>query len=247
MTRPAHSVQLYSVRNELEKDMAKTLARLAEIGFTAVEPFGLPEKTQELKVQLLAAGLNSPTAHASVLENPELAFSAAVELGVSILFEPYQPESFFQNKSELVRLADKLAAAAQVGNTLGIKLGYHNHAHEIENLIGGVPAIVALAAETPESIVFEVDLFWCSSAKANPVDILNALGGRVEALHVKDAPFGMGVESQVPAGEGDVPVLESLRAAKNARAILEFDDYDKDLFDALATGLAFLNENAVEK
>jgi sugar phosphate isomerase/epimerase len=246
MTRPAISVQLYSVRNELAKNMESTLRRLAEIGFTAVEPFGLPVNAAELKSALLSASLKAPTAHGNVLIGPEAALSAAVEIGVSTLIDPYQPEERFQNESELKRLADELSNAAELGKKYGIAVGYHNHDHEIRNEIAGVPALLALAEQTSAEVVFEVDLFWCQVANADVVEILDALKGRVVALHVKDAPLGSGTENQVPAGTGDVPILESLKKVPNARPVLEFDEYSGDIFEALASGFEFLKENGVE-
>ena len=247
MARAPISVQLYSVRDYLAQDLSKTLSRLAEIGFTAVEPFGLPSDAAQLKSGLEAAGLSAPTAHGGVLADPRAAFEAAASLHTLLLIDPYQPEAIFQNESELSRLADQLSDAAELGREYGISVGYHNHDHELRNEIAGIPALIALAEKTSEDVLFEIDLFWCQVAKVNPVDVLNALEGRVAALHIKDAPLGGGVENQVPAGQGSVPILESLSAVSDARAVLEFDQFAGDIFEALATGLEFLKSNGVDK
>ena len=65
---PALSVQLYSVRNQLADDLPGTLARLAEIGLSNVEPFDLLGDPDALRAAVDANGLSAPSAHARVAE-----------------------------------------------------------------------------------------------------------------------------------------------------------------------------------
>ncbi len=245
MSRPEVSVQLYSVREQLADNLELTLEKLAKMGFLAVEPFGLPGNAAELKLALSRAGLKAPTAHGSVLDNPEAAVQAALELGTELLIEPWQPESIFQSRSELLRLADQLSAASEIAKANGISIGYHNHDHEIRNEIDDVPALIALASHTDTAVMFEVDLFWCEQAAKDPAEIINALGNRVAAVHAKDAPTGAGVSGQVPLGQGDVRILPSLASAPQARVVVEFDEFKGDLFIAIEQSLAFLRESGV--
>ena len=69
MTSAALSIQLYTVRDALAADPDGTLARLAEIGFVDVEAFGFVGRAAELRASLDAAGLRSPSAHASFLSD----------------------------------------------------------------------------------------------------------------------------------------------------------------------------------
>lgn len=245
MSRPTNSVQLYSVREHLAEDIDLTLSKLANLGFRSVEPFGLPLDFDKIKQSLRNAGLSAPTAHGNVLADPEAAMKAAVELGTAVLIEPYQPEEIFQSESSLLRLADQLSAAAEIGRQHGISIGYHNHDHEIRNQINGVPAIVELANKVSKDVVFEIDLFWCQVAKVNPVEILKALSGRVVALHAKDAPSGGGVSDQVPVGSGDVNILECINMLPNAQVVIEFDEYAGDLFTAIESSLNYLESNGI--
>ncbi len=238
-------MQLYSVRDHLANDFDRTLFKLAEMGFRSVEPFGLPSETSKLKQALLSAGLRAPTDHGSVLADPKAAVSAAVELGTTVLIDPYQPEEIFQSDSKLWQLADELSAAAEIGKQYGVSIGYHNHDHEIRNEIGGVPALVELARKTSPDVVFEVDLFWCQVGKVNPVEILKALEGRVVALHAKDAPAGGGVSDQVPLGKGSVNILECVNMLPNAQVVIEFDEYGGGLFTAIESSLEYLTSNGV--
>ena len=243
MARPENSIQLWTVRDQLESDFDGTLTRLAEIGFCAVEPFGLPANLNKLSTALSNAGLTAPTAHGDVLLNLEAAIAAAVELGTTVLIDPYQPEEIFQNQTTLARLADQLSAAAELAATHGIKIGYHNHDHELRNEIGGVPALFALANMVSKDVVFEIDLFWCQVANVDPLDVLKELDGRVVALHAKDAPMGGHVKDQVSIGKGAVDVLACANQTPSARLVVEFDEYNGDIFEGIAGSMNYLNDN----
>ena len=246
MARPENSVQLYSVREHLDRDFDSTLTRLAEIGFRSVEPFSLPDNLGKLKQSLLNAGLKAPTAHGSVLEQPEAAISAALELGTTLLIDPYQPEEIFQSEAKVEMLAEKLSAAAAMGKKHGIKIGYHNHDHELTNTVRGEPALYALASMVSEDVVFEIDLFWCQVANVDPLDVLKKLEGRIVALHAKDAPLGGHVDDQVVLGSGSVDLLACINHLPDAQVVVEFDTYSGDLFAALASSLQYLRANGVQ-
>ena len=242
MARPENSIQLGTVRDQLERDFDGTLARLAELGFRAVEPFGLPANLNKLSTALSNVGLTAPTAHGDVLLNPEAAIKAALELGTTVLIDPYQPEEIFQNESNILRLADQLSAAAELAAPHGIKIGYHNHDHELRNEVRGVPALLALASMVSQDVVFEIDLFWCQVANVDPLDVLKQLDGRVVALHAKDAPMDGHVRDQVSLGKGSVDVLACASQAPSARLVVEFDEYSGDIFEGVAGSLNYLKE-----
>lgn len=242
MARPENSIQLWTVRDQLERDFEGTLARLAELGFRAVEPFGLPANLNKLSTALSNVGLTAPTAHGDVLLNPEAAIKAALELGTTVLIDPYQPEEIFQNESNILRLADQLSAAAELAAPHGIKIGYHNHDHELRNEVRGVPALLALASMVSHDVVFEIDLFWCQVANVDPLDVLKQLDGRVVALHAKDAPMDGHVRDQVSLGKGSVDVLACASQAPSARLVVEFDEYSGDIFEGVAGSLNYLKE-----
>lgn len=235
------SVQLYSVRNQLATNPEATLERIAEIGFRKVEPFGLPE-VGSLQRYLQRLSLTAPTAHGSVLENTAGAISAAQALGVELLIEPYQPASQFESRAAVERLAVELASAVQQASQEGIRIGYHNHDHELTSLIDGRPALFVLAELTPSDLLFEVDLYWCQAAGMNAADVVNQLGSRVAALHAKDAPLGGAVAEQLPAGRGDVPIAASRLAAPGALVVAEFDEYAGDIFEGLEQSFKYLTQ-----
>jgi len=77
--------------------------------------------------------------------------------------------------------------------------------------------------------------------------LLQRLGDRVVAVHVKDGPMRPGISArelptdQLPAGKGDVPLAAVLSAGLDLRyAVIEFDYYEGDVFEGIAESYAFL-------
>src|SRR4051794_18858036 len=77
MSKP--SVQLYSVRDAIDDDLDRAVARVAEIGFTRVEPYAFHLRTADYRRAFDATGLTAPSGHAAVIDasDPSPIFDAA--------------------------------------------------------------------------------------------------------------------------------------------------------------------------
>lgn len=242
MSRSQPSAQLWSVRNDLERDPVGTLARLASVGFTAVEPFGLAHAAASLAEPLRRHGLAAPSAHASLVDADLDAVRAAATLtGTRLIVEPYLPAERWATRDDVMRIADALNLAAERLSPDGLVVGYHNHDWETAIRFDGEYALLALTAELDPRVVLEVDTYWAAVGGADPVELLRTLGARIAAIHVKDGPISADTHAQLPAGEGAMPIAEVLAASPDARRVLEFDEYVGDLYEGLAAGLATLD------
>ena len=237
------SVQLYSVRDAFAHDPADTLTRLAAIGFTQVEPYGVEENLAVLRTALPDNGLTAPTAHAKLLD-PQIdrhaVFAAAAELGIGVVIEPIVEAAHWQEPAAIAATAAALNDAAKVAAEHGVTVGYHNHFWELQSRIGDRSAFEVLAGQLDPAVVLEVDTYWATAGGADAPALLHRLGDRVRAIHVKDGSLATDGSGQVPAGQGRVPMAEVLRAAPQALRVVEFDRYDGDIFAGLASSLAFL-------
>jgi len=247
VSRPPVSVQLYTVREELAADLATTVRRLADLGFQAVEPFGLTDVVDQLQPALAAAGLTAPSAHATLLGGThDAAFVAAAQLGVATLIDPFVPAERWTTREDVAALAAELTVVARLAADHGLQVGYHNHWWELETLIDGTPALEIFADELGDTVVLELDTYWSAVGGVDPVALLERLGERVAALHIKDGPVSRDAELQLPAGRGVMPIVEILAAAPHARPVIEFDEYGGDLFDGIAESLGFLHSLGVD-
>jgi len=235
------SVQLYSVRDAFAADPAGTLRRLAAIGFTQVEPYGVVENAEALRSGLPANGLTAPTAHAALIGADQPAvFAAAAELGIGLVIEPLIRSEQWQDPAGIAATAEALNAAAELAAGHGVGVGYHNHWWELASRIGGRSAFEVFADQLDPAVALEVDTYWATAGGEDAAALLRRLGDRVRAIHVKDGGLATDATGQVPAGQGRVPVAEVLAAAPDALRVVEFDAFDGDLFEALAASHAFL-------
>jgi sugar phosphate isomerase/epimerase len=241
MAMSTPSVQLYSVRDAFAADPAGTLERLAGIGFTQVEPYGLADNAAVLRTALSEHGLTAPTAHAKLIGvDQDEVFAAAVACGVGTVIDPFTPPEQWENEADISAIATALNAAAKKAADHGLTVGYHNHWWELTSRIDGRYAFEVFADQLDEELVLEVDTYWVTAGGADAPELLRRLGARVRAIHVKDGDLATDGSGQTPAGQGRVPVAEVLAAAPDALRVIEFDRYDGDIYAGLAASHAFL-------
>jgi sugar phosphate isomerase/epimerase len=239
---PPLSVQLYTVREQLAEDLPGTLERLAAMGLAHVEPYRLTHFAAELGPALTANGLTAPTAHQHVVGTgaEEEIFATAAALGVGTVFDPRVDRQRFESADDVAAVADDLNAAAAVAARQGVRVGYHNHAQELEIVLDGTTALEVLAAHLDEAVVLEVDTYWAAVGGQDPVALLQRLGDRVTAVHVKDGPATPDPADQVAVGQGGLPIRDILAAAPRALRVVELDDTRGDRFRAVADSCDWL-------
>lgn len=239
------SLQLYTVRDALGSDFLGTLSRLSAMGFEFVEPFMIEEYPQ-LAAALSDFGLKAPTAHASftAVSDPERVFEMAAKLGVDTLIEPHVPVQVWTSPGGPLRIADRLNSLANRAAQFDIQLGYHNHHHELETLSQGAPALLEFAAALEPEVVLEVDTYWAATGGVDPAELLESLGDKVIAIHLKDGPATLDISLQVALGEGALNVPAILSAAPNALHVIEFDDTAGDVFEAIERSEKYLQRES---
>jgi sugar phosphate isomerase/epimerase len=238
------------------------------MGLRHVEPFNFVGRAAELAEAFARHGLAAPTGHANFLSD-ELrvrgtvrpvhkqtdVFEAAQTLGLDILIDPFVSPDRWLDEAQVTATAERLNQAAEQAAGYGLRVGYHNHTQEFAALSDGRSALELFADQLRDDVALEVDLFWAATAKQDLPALLGRLGDRVRALHVKDgfpgpdptdSSFDPTSLDQRPAGQGDVPLLESLAAAPSTEyAVIEFDHYAGDMFEGIQASVSYLNEQGV--
>lgn len=243
-----YSLQLYTLRDALEADLPGTIRRVADVGFTQVEPYNFVDTAEALGEALKENGLTAPSGHAPLLsQDQDRIFSAAKRLGISTVIDPFIPAGSWQRAEDIRATAAKLNEAARKGAEYGIRVGYHNHQWELESTVEGRTALEYFADRLDPDVVLEVDTYWVAVGGHDPVAVLERLGGRVKFIHIKDGPLTTDTKAQLPAGKGKVAVLDVIAAATSVEAgVVEFDDYAGDIFEGIAESLAYLSANTTE-
>lgn len=223
-------VQLYTVRSLMERDVAGTLREVAAIGYREVETAGLfgltPGRFREL---LDAHGLVSPSGHTPIealRADADAAFASAEALGQRWLVVPWLAEEE-RTPEGYRRVAEELNAFGGQAAERGLRVGYHNHDFEFEDLGGGARGYDILVAETDsEQVDIELDLYWAVKAGEDPVALFEANPGRFPLTHVKDLAGDRGAETQVAVGEGTIDFARIIDHADRAGLRHYFVEHD---------------------
>lgn len=210
----ALGVQLYTVSQAARADLDGTLAKLARIGYRAVELAGFIGRTPtELREAARRAGLTITSCHISAQPMGDISLSddlpkLAADLHLLGLdrvvmpmfalpanvraFRPGEDFIAYIVQATAAFTADdwkRNAAFLNEKNALlrreGIALGYHNHNLEFAP-IGDTTGFDILLAETSPDIFVEMDAGWVMAAGVDPVALLGRYPGRFRMMHVKD-------------------------------------------------------------
>ncbi len=236
------SVQLYTVRGALQEDFDGTLAKIAAFGYTQVEPFAFTTFFDDLRAGLSAHGLTAPTTHMGLLaaDDQDAIFVAARELGVRTVIVPSSPRTAWETAEGIAGVAADLNAAAAKAAEYGLTVGYHNHEYELVSTIDGKHGLEVLAEQLDDAVVLEVDTYWAHVGGADVPALLTRLGERVVALHIKDGDGSLDNTKQVAVGSGSIPVDDYMAAAPHALFVVELDDSEGDLVEAVGASREFL-------
>lgn len=180
------AVQLYTLREECKEDFIGTLHKVKDLGFKGVEFAGFFETDANvLKETLLELDLYPVSSHVGMkqLENSlEEVVNYHKVIGCKNLIVPYCKFETIEATKELVKRFIDISKQLE---THGMKLLYHNHAHEFIK-IEGKYALDLLFEETSGYMEAEIDTHWVRRAEIDPVDYLNDHGDLIKLIHIKD-------------------------------------------------------------
>ena len=194
--KPLIAVQLYSLRH-VSECFADIAAAAAAAGYEGVELIFLPDYTgEEAKAVLDGHGLQAVSAHVpydALVEDfaGTVAFQRAVGNDCLILPGP-APEVRAAASGEAWRaFGQRLNDLGRRCRGEGMRLGYHNHAFEMEEYEGVRAIDWLLGNAEAENLFWEPDLAWIADGGASPLELVRRYAGRCLRIHAKDlAPEG---------------------------------------------------------
>jgi len=245
------SVQLYTLRDACAADFAGVLTRLGDIGFVGVELAGFHGLTPTEFARVAAdSGLQVSSGHIGDPSADALgpALDALQAVGCSTAVLAFLPPAAFADLDAVHRSADALNEASAVAAGRGMTLGYHNHFWEFQTSIDGRAAWWHLFDRLDPAVFAELDTYWTRVGGADPVEVIGAMGDRVQLVHVKDGPADEPAHAMVAVGSGVMDVPGVLGAATSARwHIVELDRCDTDMFDAVEASYHFLVDGGLSR
>jgi sugar phosphate isomerase/epimerase len=191
-------LQLYTIRDAMEKDPVLALTEVSKIGYKYIELANYSNgkfygfTPVEFKKAVTDIGLEILSSHTQVeakgitLENAKKMAEDHAVLGVKYCVQPW----INAEDRNIASYHKMIADWNKVGGIMkehGIKFGYHNHNFEFNTIDGIVPYYDIFLKEMDKDLItMEIDLFWAVKAGQNPVDIFNKYPGRFELFHLKD-------------------------------------------------------------
>jgi sugar phosphate isomerase/epimerase len=233
---------LYTVREDCERDLERTLRAVAALGYEGVEIFHLhghdPDRVRGWADEL---GLALVGRHVSLeaLESDLDALAQETEqLRIDRLALSWIQPPATRVEGDAAR--ERIAAAAVRAQEHGLRLGFHNHAGELAPL-DGAGTFLELLLELPAELLWlELDLGWVWEAGVDPVEALELARGRSPLVHVKDFER-RGSATFRPVGDGEIDYDRVLPAAERAGVewlLVEQDETDGPALAAVERSLA---------
>lgn len=204
-----YGIQMYSLRDVTPNDFEGALRQVAEAGYKFVEFagfFGHP--ADEVKAMLDRYGLKVSGTHTglnALLEDYEGTVAYHKAIGTDNIIIPGHDLSSQEKLDAFIAAVNELQPRLAKD---GIRLGYHNHAHEFRPNSDGSMIHDQLVYRT--NLELEIDTYWAYVGMKHPVELLERLKDRIHVIHIKD---GDADGNGQPLGRGTAPVADVYRKA----------------------------------
>lgn len=219
-------LQLYTLRDQLEKDVEGTIKQLAAIGYKDVEIYSLYGKSAaEFGKILKDNGMAASSGHyllPAVKNELQQRIEDAKTLGLQYMVLPILEPEDRKSLDDYKKLADLLNKAGEETKKAGIQFCYHNHNFEFQKFGGTTAYDYLLKTVDPKLVKFEMDCFWVTHAGHDPVAYFKKYPGRFPLLHIKDMkgkpPDTQELDAKMglfaPVGSGTIDWKRIFAAAK---------------------------------
>jgi sugar phosphate isomerase/epimerase len=238
-------LQLYTVRDLMQADVGRTLEQVAAIGYREVEFAGyFGESPARLRLLLDAVGLSAPSSHfslADLTKDSERGFDAAEIIGHRYLVVPSLDPEDRRSLDDYRRVAAALNRAGELARARGLRVAYHNHDFELAPIDGALPYDVLLSETDPALVCFEMDFYWMTRGRADPLAYFERHPGRFHLCHLKDMDR-RGEMTDVGAGQIHFRTILLRRAQAGLRHFYVEHDHPADPLASIRASHGFLRK-----
>ena len=264
---PLIGLQLYTVRDAMDKDPVSALAKVTQIGYTSVEGatytgtekfYGMSPSA--FKKVLKQNGLVIPSSHyrlgeektngeivsGTLLHDWNKAVDDAAEVGIKYMVCAYLSEAERGDLDHYKYVADQLNIAGERCKKSGIQLCYHNHNFEFEKQGDTYPYDILMATDK-DLVKMEMDIYWIKKAGQDPIALFNKHPGRFSLWHVKDMD-NTPARDFTEIGNGIIDFKEIFKYKNKAGMKYFFVEQDKcpgTPFDSITKSIKYIKKNLV--
>ena len=247
-------LQLYSIRDSINKNVPAAIEKVSKMGYKFVEPAGysdgkiygmapvaFKELCKKYGMIVLSAHVSQPlptdATRSKIMAWWDACIDAHVAAGAKYLVQPSMGGDAYKDLATLKKYCDYFNEIGEKCKAKGLQFGYHNHDKEFSTKLDGQTVYDFMLKNTdPAKVIFEIDLYWAVIGKANPVDYFNKYPGRFKLWHIKD-------EKEIGAsGMMDFPAYWALAAKSGMEyGVVEVERYSFDEFTSCKKSIDFLN------
>jgi len=250
------SLQMYSLRDDLKKDVKGTIEKMGKMGFTSLEAAGFDNgkfygmEPEAFKALIEANGMKLISSHTGInYTGDKASWDAAMtwwdmcidahkKAGCSYIVKPSMGDYPYTNLESIKKTCEYFNAIGEKCNAKGIRFGYHNHNHEFTKITDSDELVYdyMLKNTDPKKVTFEMDVYWVTKGGQKPLEYFNKYPKRFELLHIKD-------EKEIGAsGEIDFKAIYDNKSKAGTKfAIVEVERYDFEPLVSVQKSYDYLN------
>ncbi len=262
-------IQLYTVRDDMEKDPAGTIEKLKDMGYTHVEHAGYDNRmfygysVEDTKAFLDDTGIAMLSGHSFLgakqwdkskndfTDAWKYTIEDAAAVGMKYVISPGLDESLCTNMDDFKWYMDLFNKTGELCKKSGITFAYHNESYEFNHKLDNTVLYDLVLTLTDQKIVAQqIDIGNMYEPGGRPMYYLKRYPGRFTLMHVKDeikkTPGGQNdsVYESAVLGTGVVNVKEVVDFAMNSGTtdfIIEQESYQgKTPLDCAAEDLKIM-------
>ena len=248
------AAQLYTLRDftQTQGDIAKTMKRVKEIGYDAVQCSALgPIVPEELKKIVDGEGLEICATHSSyhrMRDEPQVVIDEHQLWGCKHAAIGGLPSEYRTGLEGYIEFAREASTVAKRLATGGLVFSYHNHSFELEKFGDRTALQILYEDSDPEYFYSEIDTYWIVHGGGDPAEWIRSLKDRASIVHFKDMTMKGNTQIMAEVGEGNLnwsAIISACQQAGTDWYIVEQDTCQRDPFDSLAISLSNLKQMGI--
>lgn len=188
------ALQLYSVREEAEKDFAGTLKTIKEFGYDGVEFAGLygldPAQIRDMLANVGLKPLSAHVPYQELVADMKGTVGKYATIGCPYIAIPYLDEATRPGSPDFANTVEKIREIGAECKAQGIQLLYHNHNFEFVTMADGRYGLDTLFESVPTDLLqTEIDTCWVNFSGIDPAAYVRKYSGYAPIVHLKDFTF----------------------------------------------------------
>ncbi|MCO5947481.1 sugar phosphate isomerase/epimerase family protein [Mucilaginibacter flavidus] len=209
---PGMGIQLYMVKEDMEKDTPGTLAQIGKMCYTQIESYGGNKGVfwgmgnKDFSKLAKDNGLTLVSTHyAGDTAGYEKLAAEAAEIGMKYLIYPWKGPQ--KSIDDFKRIADEFNRCGAICKKNGLRFAYHPHDYPYKPVDGQLPIDVLLAGTDKDLVDFQMDFYYTVTEGQNPEAYIKKHAPRFRLCHMRDVlkvhlPKGSEEESACDLGTG---------------------------------------------